>query len=235
MRMNLREAVGRPALSTHWVRRWLLGGVLLLLSPLLLPAALVLGYLVRVVASAPHGTERMPDQSAPVQPVLDGPAATDLPAWRPLAPLLRDGVRLALLLLAYGWPALLSFLTLPAGALFLGGPWAGSPAAPWLLAIADGLQPLGLVWLPLMFLLAPLLLLRAAASSTTAQALSPRNLLVLARAAVRRLPLLWLQQLALSLMALPGLAVALVGYPFAAFWMLVAYASLVGSLARTLR
>ncbi|MHB0879085.1 MAG: DUF4013 domain-containing protein [Anaerolineae bacterium] len=205
--MSLTEALHYPLQGNHWTRGWLIGGALLLLWPLVLPAILALGYLVQARRAAPA-----------------------LPAWQPLRPLLRDGARLAVVLLAYGWPALLSLATLPAGALFLGGPWSGSRLGPWLLAIADTLQPVGLLWLPVTFLLAPLLLARAADAASLAQALSPRRLLRLLRHNAHRLPGLWSRQAALAALSLLGLAVALVGFPFALFWALLAAAYLTTAL-----
>lgn len=205
--MSLSNALRYPLQSPHWTRRWLIGGLLLLVWPLLLPLALALGYLV-------HARRALPS----------------LPSWRPLSPLLRDGARLALALLAYGWPALFSLATLPAGALFLGGPWSRSWVGPYALALADTLQPVGLVWLLLAFLLWPLLLTQAAAARSLSAALSPRGLFALARANLRRLPGLWLRLLALVPLSFAGLLVALVGYPFALFWAWLASAALAATL-----
>ena len=99
-----------------------------------------------------------------------------------------------------------------------------------MLALADGLQPLGLAWLVVNTLLLPLLLRRAADTTGTAAALSPRGLLALARSQWRSLPGLWLRELALLALALAGLFVALVGYAFTLFWALLGVAALAGEM-----
>ena len=184
--------------------------MLLWLAPLVLPLIAVLGYLVAVAR-------------ARTTPAHNGA----LPRWS--ARQLGDGARLLMALLAYGWPALLAFATLPAGALFLGGRWAGTTVASVVLALADGLQPLGLAWLLATALLFPLLI-RLATAGSLAATLSPRGLLALVRQQWRALPRLWLRELALLSLALLGLFVALVGYAFTLFWALLGIAALAAEL-----
>ncbi len=135
-----------------------------------------------------------------------------------------------LAMLVYGWPALFAFATLPAGALFLSGPWRGLGVAPIVLALADGLQPLGLAWLLVSTLLFPLLLRRASEADNLAGALSARGLLGLVRRGWRLLPGIWLRELALLALALLGLFAALVGYAFTLFWVLLGVARLSAEL-----
>jgi hypothetical protein len=97
--------------------------------------------------------------------------------------------------------------------------------------MAVTLQPIGLAWLLVGFLLFPLLLRRAAATGSLARALSPLALFALARANLRRLPRLWLGQLLYGLLALPGLLLALIGFAFTFFWALLAMARLSSDLS----
>lgn len=82
----------------------------------------------------------------------------------------------------------------------------------------------------MLFLLWPLLLGRAAAAPSLGQALSARRLLSLVRANVRRLPGLWLRQLALVPLSLAGLFVAVLGYPFTLHWALLSAAHLAAAI-----
>jgi len=209
-RSGLRQLWALPYSDPGWPGKVLLGSALLLLWPLVAPLLLVLGYLVALARLSP--------------------SKTALPSWRSPGSMLRDGGRLALSMLAYGWPALFVLSTVAVGGLVIEGPLGGSRAAGALVALAVTVQPIGLVWLLVGLLLFPLQLRRAAATESLAQALSPTALFSLARANLRRLPVLWLSELALLLAALPGLLLALVGYAFTLFWALLAVARLSATL-----
>jgi hypothetical protein len=201
-----------PYSDPKWPGKALLGGLLLLLAPLLLPLLLALGYAV--------ATAR-----------LAAGEGTGLPAWRPWGERLRDGALLLGSVALYGWPALLSLGTLLAGALVLGGPLTGRPVAGAIVWLAGSLQPVGLVWLLVAFLLFPLQL----ALQAGRQRPTPANLLRLARAHLGRLPRLWLRQALLALFSLSGLLLALLGLPFTAFWALLCLSGQVALLLPSAR
>jgi hypothetical protein len=82
-----------------WVTTVLIGGILSLLSPLVIPAILVLGYLVRVVRETMHGNE-------------------DAPVFDDWGDLFSDGIRAFIVVFVYGFvPALVAALVLGGGVL----------------------------------------------------------------------------------------------------------------------
>ncbi|MFB6251425.1 MAG: DUF4013 domain-containing protein [Halobellus sp.] len=82
-----------------WVTTVLIGGILTLLSPLVIPAILVLGYLVRVVRETMHGNERPP-------------------AFDEWGDLFSDGLRAFIIVFVYGFvPTLVAALVIGGGVL----------------------------------------------------------------------------------------------------------------------
>lgn len=68
----LREAVAFPHTRDGSTRDLLLGGVLVLISPLLLPGLLLLGYLLRVMDAAARGRDTAPPLNAWERLLVDG-------------------------------------------------------------------------------------------------------------------------------------------------------------------
>ncbi len=208
-RLGIRRAWSWPATDPGWPTKVIVGGCLVLLWPLVVPAALGLGYLTATARRAGEGS-------------------AGLPRWRPIAPLLRDGWRLLGGLGLYGWPVLLALGTFVVGPLVLNGPLTGTAVAQPLAWLAAGLQPVGLLWAVVVFLLFPLLLRQATLAVPWVRAFSPASLWRLGRAAGMDLAFLWGRQAILLLMAGAGLLLALVGYAFTLFWALLGVAVLVG-------
>lgn len=195
-----------------WPGKLMLGGLFLLLGPLLLPLILVLGYLAAVAHSA----------------AVEG---APLPAWRPWRQRLRDGGRLLLAMLVWGWPALLLFSTVVVGMLVVPpGPLAGSRLAGTLVDIAWLVQPVGLVWALLAFLLLPLQLRLSAGADSWRDIASPAQLWRALRANLWGLPVAWLKELALFLLSFVGLFLAGIGLAFTSFWCLLGLARLASEL-----
>jgi len=214
-KLNVRELWCFPLDDPHWQRVWLVGGLLLLLWPLVVPVVLVSGYLVALA--------RLHTQNPP--------ANACLPGWGNAKVYARDGVRLLTALLLFHWPVLLVVSTVVVGRLVIGGPLAQSDAAPVLVWVAIVAQQVGLIWAAIAFLLFPLHLRQAAAGRSLREVISPRRLAALARANLRALPRIWLRQLALFLLSFSGIAIALIGWPFTAFWALLALARLASETA----
>ena len=203
-----------PFADPKWPGKTLLGGLLLLFWPLLLPLLLALGYLVALTRMY----------------ALPTPATAVLPAWRPWGQRLGEGARLLAAILLYGWPVSLALSTLVVGPLVINGPLTGSAAAGYLVGLAVTLQHIGLAWTLVAVLLFPLHLRQVAAAQSWRQALSPARLLRLLRASWRALPMLWTKELLLLLRSLSGLLIALVGFPFLLFWALLGVARLAATL-----
>jgi MFS family permease len=68
----LSEAFAYPRRDDDWLRTVLIGGVLLLFSPLFLPALVVQGYLVRVLQGVVGGVEEPPVFEEWVEMLIDG-------------------------------------------------------------------------------------------------------------------------------------------------------------------
>jgi hypothetical protein len=197
-----------PLDDEHWQRRMLPGGLLLGLFPLLLPLLWALGYLV-AAAQSPAGA---------------------LPAWRPLSRRLQDGARLFAALFLYGLPGLLAFGTFVVGPLVTGGALSGLLASV-AVQLAQALQPIGLAWLALLPPLAALVL-GAVAQAPPGAALgaSPRALWQLWWRSPAGWLRIWAMEVLLSGLGSTGLFIALVGWPFTAFWGLVALARAVAGV-----
>jgi hypothetical protein len=213
--LSLRQLWDFPFADGKWSGKTLLGGLLLLFWPLLLPLLLALGYLVALTR------------------LYALPTSNVLPAWRPWGQRLGEGARLLAAILLYGWPVSLALSTLVVGPLVINGPLTGSAAAGYLVGLAVTLQPIGLAWTLVAVLLFPLHLRQVAAAQTWRQALSPARLLGLLRASRRALPMLWTKELLLLLRSLSGLLIALVGFPFLLFWALLGVARLAATLRDT--
>ena len=98
------------------------------------------------------------------------------------------------------------------------------------MAKRSALQPVGLLWSVIVFLLFPLLLRQATLPETWGRAFLPGSLWRVGRAAGVALALAWARQAVLLLLAGAGLFLALVGYAFTLFWALLGVAALAGEL-----
>src|SRR6056297_2499376 len=78
-----------------WVKTVLIGGVLSLLSVLVVPTILVAGYLVRVVRATMHGDERPPAFDEWGDMAVDGLKATVIAFAYALVPMIVAGVLVA--------------------------------------------------------------------------------------------------------------------------------------------
>jgi Protein of unknown function (DUF4013) len=197
-----------------WLRKFLLGALFLLGSFLIVPLFIVLGYQLEIVRMVAFG-----DDSC-------------LPGWDNALGKLRQGAKLFLVTVIYGFP----FLVLLGGTVTLGvmvgGGVSEAPrvlavvgfALGWLLTIVFGL---------VLRLVLPAATIRLAVTGRMRKALQAGAVLRMVRGDIRQYLVVLLVSLIMTLVVAPlGLLACCVGILFTTFYAVVVNAHLYGQLAR---